>query len=51
MTTPSRGGARPNSGRPRVENKAKPRTMRLTDEQWLKFKSLGGVAWLKSFLL
>ena len=45
-----RGGARLNAGRPAIANKAITRTLRLTDEHWLKFKSLGGASWLKSIL-
>lgn len=50
MTKPPRGGARPNAGRPTLAEPAKNRTIRLTDADWQKFKSLGGVAWLKEMI-
>lgn len=34
-------------GRPSVADKAKNRTFKLTDAQYLRLKSLGGVKWLK----
>lgn len=43
----TRGGKRPNAGAPKKDNPAKTRTIRLTDEHWLKFKELGGVCWLR----
>lgn len=45
-----RGGARQGAGRPTIAEPAKNRTIRLTDADWLKFKSIGGVAWLKLML-
>ena len=50
MTKPTRGGSRPNAGRPKIAEPATNRTIRLTDEDWLKFKSIGGAAWLKLML-
>ena len=50
MSEQTRGGARLNAGRPTVAEPAKNRTIRLTAVDWLKFKSIGGVAWLKSML-
>ena len=46
----TRGGARANAGRPKNIEVAKSRTIRLLDADWLKFKALGGVSWLKEFL-
>ena len=46
----TRGGSRPNAGRPTIAEPATNRTIRLTDADWLKFKSIGGAAWLKSIL-
>ena len=46
----TRGGARLNAGRPTIAEPANSRTIRLTDEHWLKFKNIGGVSWLKSIL-
>ena len=45
-----RGGKRPNSGAPKKDNPAKTRSIRLTDDDWLKFKRLGGIKWLKEYL-
>ena len=50
MTKSTRGGIRLGAGRPTVANKAKPHTINLTDAHWLKFKSLGGVKFLKQVL-
>jgi len=47
---PTHGGARNGAGRPTVEDKAKMRTMRLTDAEYAKYKLLGGIKWLKSLL-
>jgi hypothetical protein len=44
------GGARPNSGRPKVAEPVKHRTVRLSDADWMKFKALGGAQWLRSVL-
>lgn len=46
----NKGGKRANAGRPKLADKAKTRTMRLTDKHWNKFKELGGVSWLKIIL-
>ena len=46
----TKGGKRINAGRPRITNLAKTRTIRLTDSDWLKFKELGGVEWLRLYL-
>ena len=51
MKDKTRGGARLNAGRPKVENKAKSHTICLTDADWLKFKELGGTCWLRQELL
>ncbi len=48
--TPTRGGARPNAGRPKVADKAKSHTICLRDAHWRKFKELGGVSWLRLLL-
>lgn len=51
MTTkPKRGGARQGAGAPKKAEVAKPCTMRLVDADWLRFKALGGVSWLKELL-
>lgn len=44
---PTRGGARPNAGAPLKADKAKNRTVRLSDAEYIKFKELGGARWLK----
>lgn len=46
----NKGGKRPNAGRPIIADKAKSRTIRLTDDDWLKFKELGGLEWLRLIL-
>lgn len=43
---PSKGGARPNAGRPVSKNPAKQRSLRFTDEHWEKLKRLGGAHWI-----
>ena len=50
MNKPTRGGTRLNAGRPTIAEPATNRTIRLTYADWLKFKSIGGVAWLKLML-
>lgn len=47
-----RGGAREGSGRPKLNanDKAKNRTIRMTDDDWQKFKALGGTKWLAKIL-
>ena len=50
MTKPTRGGARPNAGRPKVADKVKSHTICLRDAHWRKFKELGGVSWLRLLL-
>lgn len=45
-----RGGARPNSGRPKVADPAKNRTIKMNEADWLKFKAIGGVKWLRDVL-
>lgn len=47
---PTRGGARPNAGAPVKADKAKNRTIRLTDAEYSKFKELGGANWLRHLL-
>ncbi len=37
-------------GRPVLEDKAKIRSLRLTDADWLKLKAMGGIKWLRSVL-
>ena len=46
MTKPTRGGARPNAGRPTIAEPAKNRTIRLTDADWLRLKAAGGAQWV-----
>lgn len=46
----NRGGSRAGSGRPKVAEPVKHRTVRLSDADWMKFKSLGGAHWLRSVL-
>jgi hypothetical protein len=46
----TRGGKRPNAGAPKKDNLAKTRTIRLTDFEWIKLKSLGGVNWIREEL-
>ena len=46
----NRGGARLNAGAPKKLNKAMPHSISLTDKQWLKFKNMGGAAWLRAVL-
>lgn len=41
-----RGGARPNAGRKRVEVKKKQVRISMTQEEYLKFKKLGGSKFL-----
>ena len=48
--TKTRGGARLNAGAPKKLNKAMPHSISLTDKQWLKFKNMGGAAWLRAVL-
>lgn len=50
ITKPTRGGARQGAGAPKKLEVAKTRTMRLVDAEWLQFKALGGVSWLKELL-
>jgi hypothetical protein len=50
MTVSKRGGKRPNAGAPKKENPAKPRSIRLNDQHWDKFNSIGGVEWLRYYL-
>lgn len=50
MVKQSRGGARANAGRPTIANKALNRTVRLADDDWAKFKKIGGTKWLKFIL-
>jgi len=37
-------------GRPRVDDKGKNRSIKLTDTQYAKFRLLGGIKWLKRIL-
>jgi len=46
-----RGGAREGAGRPTQDDKAKNRTIRLTDDEYAKFKALGGAGWLRQQLI
>ena len=46
----NRGGARLNAGAPKKLHKANPHSIHLTDIDWLKFKEMGGVKWLKILL-
>ena len=50
MTKQTRGGIRIGAGAPRKIEVAKSRTRRLIDADWVKFKELGGVKWLKRIL-
>jgi hypothetical protein len=43
---PTKGGARPNAGRPLSTNPAKQRSMRFNDTHWNKLKELGGAKWV-----
>lgn len=47
-----RGGAREGAGRPKLneDEKAKNRTIRMTDNDYQKFKALGGAKWLNAQL-
>lgn len=45
-----RGGKRFGAGRPAKDELAKRRSIRLTDADYLKFKQLGGAAWLREKL-
>lgn len=47
-----RGGAREGAGRPKLneDEKAKNRTIRMTDDDYQKFKALGGAKWLNAQL-
>lgn len=36
--------------RPKPESPLKPRFIRLSDEEWAKFKELGGADWLRRFM-
>jgi len=45
------GGTRPGAGKQKSGNpEAKTRSIRLTDAEYLKFKALGGVKWLRDIL-
>jgi hypothetical protein len=48
----ARGGSRKGAGRPSIpeSDKAKNRTFKLNDADWLKFKLKGGAKWLRSIL-
>lgn len=47
----TRGGKRAGAGKPKtVINEAKSRSIRLTDEQYRKFKLVGGAQWLRDIL-
>ena len=52
MANKQRGGARDGAGRPKLNanDKAKNRTIRMTDDDWQKFKLLGGAKWLINML-
>ena len=50
MAKQNHGGVRIGAGAPRKIEVAKSRTMRLIDADWLKFKEMGGVKWLKRIL-
>jgi hypothetical protein len=50
MTKPTRGGSRPNAGRPTIAEPAKNRTIRLTDADWLRLKAAGGAPWVRLML-
>lgn len=43
----TRGGYRTGAGRPEIDNPAKNRTIRLTDNEYQSYKDLGGADWLK----
>lgn len=43
----TRGGARVGAGRKIELNPAKMRSIRLTDDDWIKLKLLGGAAWIR----
>ena len=47
---PTRGGARPNAGAPVKADKAKNRTIRLSDAEYKIFKERGGANWLRHIL-
>jgi hypothetical protein len=38
------------AGRPAIDNKAKIRSIRLTDSEYIQFKLLGGAEWLRKFI-
>ena len=44
------GGARMGAGAPTKTEVAETRTIRLTPSDWKKFKSIGGVKWLREML-
>jgi len=52
MQNTKRGGSRKGAGRKSIpeSDKAKNRSIKLTDQDWAKFRSLGGVKWLRSLL-
>lgn len=47
-----RGGARKGAGRPAISDadKAKNRSIKLSDADWLKLKLLGGAQWIRDQL-
>lgn len=50
MIKPKRGGARQGAGAPKKEAIAHAHTICMTDADWLKFKALGGVKFLRELL-
>ncbi len=49
-TLSGRGGTRTGAGRPKEENTAKRRSIRLTDEDYANFLKLGGAKWLREMI-
>lgn len=41
------GGSRPGAGRPKSDEPARPRSIRLTDTEWQQLQGLGGADWIR----
>lgn len=50
MTKTTHGGTRTGAGAPKKPEPALQRTIRLSNTDWQKFKSIGGAKWLREQL-
>ena len=50
MTTNKHGGTRIGAGKPKATTPTKLRSIRLNDDDWVKFREIGGVKWLRRMI-